>query len=259
MKLQVLLSTMNQKDISIIKDMNINTEAIIINQCDKFNYQETKYKGKKIKLFSLNEIGIGLSRNTAFMRSDADICLFADDDVRYVKDYEKIIVDEFNDNPKADIIFFNLHSKNPNRPEYIAKEFSKVRFYNSLRYGACRIAIRREKLLKSNVSFSLLFGGGAKYSSGEDSLFIYQCIKNGLNAYSSPKNIGTVKQEKSTWFRGYNDKFFHDKGVLYRYLSPKFYHIYVIYYVTKNYRKFGASNSILKVLKMIFKGAKNAK
>lgn len=36
MDLQVLVSTMHQKDYSIIEKMNINSDAIIINQCDRF-------------------------------------------------------------------------------------------------------------------------------------------------------------------------------------------------------------------------------
>ena len=33
-------------------------------------------------------------------------------------------------------------------------------------------AVRRERLQAANITFSLLFGGGAKYSNGEDSLFL---------------------------------------------------------------------------------------
>ena len=36
-KVQVLASVMNQKNQSILKKMNINTDAIIINQIDKTN------------------------------------------------------------------------------------------------------------------------------------------------------------------------------------------------------------------------------
>lgn len=237
--------------------MNIDSDTIIINQCDKFDYQEFSRKGNMIKFLSFKERGIGLSRNTAFMRSDADICLFSDDDVEYIDGYEKIIIDEFNSNPNADIIFFNLPSKNPNRPEYLAKKFSRVRFYNSLRYGAFRIAIRRDKLIKSNISFSLLFGGGAKYSSGEDSLFVHQCIKAGLRAYSSPRVIGSVKQEESTWFNGYNEKFFYDKGALFKYLSPNMYYLLIIQFILRKYQSFKNNKSRLELIKITFNGTKD--
>ena len=65
---------------------------------------------------------------------------------------------------------------------------------------------------------SLLFGGGALYQNGEDSLFIDECIKKGLKVYALPVDIGKETGRPSTWFKGYDDKFFYDRGVLYRHL-----------------------------------------
>ena len=71
MKLQVLVATMHQKDYSLLDKMNIQTDAIVINQCDEYRFEEFEYKGKKIKWYSMKERGIGLSRNTALMRQTA--------------------------------------------------------------------------------------------------------------------------------------------------------------------------------------------
>lgn len=78
--------------------------------------------------------------------------------------------------------------------------------------------MRREKLHASHITFSLLFGGGAKYSNGEDSLFLKDCLKYGLVVYAVPIEIGEECERESTWFQGYNDKFFIDRGVLYHFL-----------------------------------------
>lgn len=72
----------------------------------------------------------------------------------------------------------------------------------------------------NNISFSLLFGGGAKYSSGEDSLFLQECFRAGLHVYCSPIKIADVQQEVSSWFEGYTDKYFFDTGVLAATLLP---------------------------------------
>lgn len=37
----------------------------------------------------------------------------------------------------------------------------RVRWYNYAKYGAARLAVRREALIKSDINFSLRFGGGA--------------------------------------------------------------------------------------------------
>lgn len=68
------------------------------------------------------------------------------------------------------------------------------------------------------MTFSLLFGGGAKYSNGEDSLFLKDCLKYGLKVYAVPIEIGAERERESTWFKGYTDKFFIDRGVLYHFL-----------------------------------------
>ena len=71
---------------------------------------------------------------------------------------------------------------------------------------------------EKNLTYSLYFGGGAKYANGEDSLFISDCLKAGLKVYAIPVEIGEEVPRPSTWFQGYDEKFFHDRGVLYHVL-----------------------------------------
>ena len=255
LKLQVLISTMNQKDFSLLERMNIQTDAIIINQCDKYEVKFFDYKGNKIKWFSLNEKGVGLSRNTALFHADGDILLFADDDVVYNENYEKIILDEFKKNPKAGIIVFNLESLNKNRPEYIVKKNYKLHWYNSLRFGAFRIAVKKNNIIFNNITYSLLFGGGAKYQAGEDNLFIINCIKKRVKGIASSQHIGTVKQEESSWFKGYNEKYYFDRGALFAAMYPKMY-IFLLFLINiKDYKK-NPKIDFLKKYKLSLSGAK---
>ena len=259
MKLQVLVSTMNLKDpIKFAKKMNIKSNAIIINQSDKFNYSKTKLGPNFIETYTLNEKGIGLSRNTALMRAEADICLIADDDVVYGDRYADKVVNAFKENPNSDVILFNLTSLNPNRPEFIIKNKETVRWYRSLRYGAFRIAYRNSSIKKANVAFSRQFGGGTEYSSGEDSIFLHDCIKNKLKVIALPVSLGTVKQEESTWFKGYTDRFFIDKGVLFYSLYPRFGYLVGLQYVIRKYGSFETEHSFMYVLRKVFKGISKA-
>lgn len=206
MKVQVLASIMNEPKNSIeqiIKKMNISSDAIIINQCERNDVEECVVKGKyKAKMLSFQEKGVGLSRNTALMRADADIVIFADNDVVYTDDYVEIVQQEFKKQPNADIIVFQIppveEKKEKNQLE---DKIKRVRLYNCLKYGAVRFAIKRESLVKKNIYFSLLFGGGARFGSGEDSLLIAECIRKGLKAYRSEKILGYLSPNQSTWFR----------------------------------------------------------
>lgn len=221
MKVEVLVSTMFQKNNEILNNMNINTDAIIVNQCNENKIEEFSFKNRRIRLISLNERGVGLSRNTALMRANEEICLFADDDVVYVDEYESLILDAFNKNPKAGVIMFNVPSTNTKRPSPKITKVKKLSIFNSMKYGTFCMAIRKQKIYEANVTFSLLFGGGAKYSAGEDSLFIAECIRKKIGVYTSPHTIGTVSHEESTWFKGYNEKYFIDKGAFFSSLSKK--------------------------------------
>lgn len=44
------------------------------------------YKGNEVIMYTWNERGVGLNRNNLIMRADAEIVLFADDDVIYDED-----------------------------------------------------------------------------------------------------------------------------------------------------------------------------
>lgn len=215
MKVQVLASVMNQSMEQIAKQMNLGSDAVIINQCDRLDYEEMEYKGHNIRFFSFPDRGVGKSRNEAILRADRDICLFSDEDIVYENGYEEMICREFEQNPKADMILFNVEVEEARRTYHIT-ERKKVHWYNCGRYGAVSFAVRRDKLLASRVMFSLLFGGGAKYSNGEDSLFLKEFMDKGYKVYTAPVTIGREQAGESSWFAGYNEKFFYDRGVLYR-------------------------------------------
>lgn len=217
MKVQVLASVMNETLENIVDHMRLDSDAVIINQCEKLEMREKEHKGHRIRFFSFPDRGVGRSRNEAIMRSDQDICLFSDGDIVYEPGYGEAIAAEFERNPRADMILFNIDVEETRRTYHIEKR-SRVHWYNCGRYGAVSFAVRRDSLLRSGVTFSLLFGGGAKYSNGEDSLFLKEFMGKGYRVYTAPVTIGREEAGKSTWFSGYNEKFFTDRGVLYHYL-----------------------------------------
>ena len=205
---------MNQTDYSLLSKMNIQSDAIIVNQCNRNETTEFNYNHHHILWISLKERGVGLSRNTALLRSSADIVLFADEDVVYSDEYEQTIIQAFESHPKISLIAFNLSSLNEKRPEYLVKKDHKLTLLNCLKYGACRIAVKRESVFYRTITFSLLFGGGSLYSAGEDNLFVVQCLRHGLKGMASREFIGLVEQKSSTWFKGYTEKYYYDRGIL---------------------------------------------
>lgn len=215
MTLQTLVSAVNENTKMLAEKMHLETDAIIINQCDTNTYEQYDFNGHTIKCYSFAEIGVGLSRNNALLRATADIILFSDEDIVYEKGYADKILKAFEQHPKADMLLFNMDVEQDRATYHTEQEF-RVHQYNCGRYPTYSFAIRRERLHKENITFSLLFGGGAKYSNGEDSLFIKECISHGMRVYALPITIGKEEKRPSTWFNGYTEKFFFDRGVLYR-------------------------------------------
>lgn len=258
MDIQVLVSTMNQKDYSLLDRMNIQTDAIIINQCDRNEIIEFEHRGNRIIWFSLNERGVGLSRNNALLRATSDICLMADDDMVYVDGYKEIVINAFKKNLKADIIMFNVPIHKINGETLIkVKKNKRVRFYNALKYGTVNLAFKRESILKKNIFFSLLFGGGARYGSGEDSLFITEALKKGLHIYSDTSKIAEINESTSSWFTGFNQKYFYDKGALFAAISKKGAHLLALQFVLRKHRIFKNHIGMKEALKATWKGIKD--
>lgn len=220
MKIQMLVSAVNQDVTALAERMNIRTDAIVINQCGMFDYTEYEYDSHRIQCYSLKERGVGLSRNSALMRAEAEISVFADEDIRYEDGYEERIAAGFEKYKDADMILFNVKVA-PSRRTYWNEKVKRIRWFNYGRYPAYSIAARTDALHRANVSFSLLFGGGARYSNGEDSLFLRDCLKKKLKIVAVTEVIGEEEERESTWFHGYNEKFFKDRGVLYHYLYGK--------------------------------------
>ena len=258
MTIQTLISALHADQEKLIEQMNLQTDAILINQCDQCSYMERIKKSFTIQCYDMKEIGVGLSRNNALLRAKADIILFSDDDIRYADGYGERIVEEFQRHPEADMIFFNLDVCEE-RKTYENKKWKRVRLLGSGRYPTYSLAVRRQPVQKARVTFSLFYGGGAMFSNGEDSLFIKDCLRAGLKAYASDVTIGREEERTSTWFQGYHEKFFYDRGVLYHDLYGKLARIFGFRFVYSKRKIMCKEIPAKKAYQLLLKGIQEQK
>ena len=257
MKLQVLVASMHQNDFSLVDKMNIRTNAIIANQTSQKSFEEKEYEFGIVKMISTKTRGVGLNRNIALLASEADILLFSDDDMYYYDGTLNGVKEAFAQNIRADVIIFSTDiTRDGNIVESRQNKRKRARVWNSMKYGTYSIGIRRKSLIRENLKFNELFGGGCPFSCGEDSLFIKSCLDHGLKVYTDPYVLGTCCKDSSSWFTGYNEKYLYDKGVLYSFLFPRWKQFLAVYYAYRLRKKTGFS--FVKNLKMIKKGIKNA-
>lgn len=259
LKIQVLISTVNQDVETLAEKMKIETSAVIVNQCDRYDYREwSTGAGYMIQGFSMKERGVGLSRNAALLHADADICLFSDEDIVLEKGYQDAVREAYVQHPDADMILFNVRVA-PARRTYWNEQVKRIHWYNYGRYPAYSISGKLDAFRRANAHFSLLFGGGAQYSNGEDSLFLRDCLRAGLRIYAVPVCIGEEIPRESTWFHGFTEKFFTDRGVLYHYLYGKFSRIFSLRFLFKNRREMCAEIPFKKAYRLMKEGIRSQK
>lgn len=257
MELETLVSSVNQDVEALAGKMNLQTKAIIINQCEKNEYCTYYHREREVRCYSFAERGVGLSRNNALLRSSGDIVLFSDEDIVYEDGYDKKILKAFEENPEADMLLFNMEVESERATYHIEKKH-RIFFYNSGRYPTYSFAIRREKLFNANITFSLLFGGGARYSNGEDSLFLMDCLRKKFKIYALPITIGREVPRPSTWFFGYTEKFFYDRGVLYHHLYGKFKYLMAVRFLVAHKNKMCREIQVKEAFRLMKKGMREA-
>lgn len=248
-ELEVLISAMYQKDLSLIENTGINTPVLIINQCDKNDI----YECGNIRCISTTERGLSKSRNMALRESNGKICLICDDDERLSPDYGNLIIDSFNLYKDADVLCFKVKTdkkKYPNRVKNIG-------YIRSLRISSWQIAFRLDSIKKHNIKFDERFGSGTPLGSGEENIFLYDCLKSGLIIKYLPIEIGSVFQEVSQWFKGFDEIYFLNRGTIIRRLMGTYFGLlYCIYFIFTKYRLYKKEISFSKALKSIINGYK---
>lgn len=150
--------------------------------------------------------GSSVNRNILLDMAEAPICLIADDDQIFYADGIKEIINTFNKDPNLSVATFkydNLPEKyrvNPlqqitdiavyekHYPDY---SFPLDKPVKNFFISAIEIAFRLKDIKQSHIRFNEWFGVNAKYHCGEDTIFLYDCLKANLKAIFFPILITT--------------------------------------------------------------------
>ena len=254
MKIQVLITTMNMEEpTSLLHKINVKSSFVIGNQSSIYSNEKIDYHGNTGMVLNRNERGVGRNRNEAIFYSDCDICVLADDDMSFCDNYPDVVQKSFEENPDADVIIFNIDDGDTQRRKNTKKK--RINGLNYLNYGAARLAFRRESVLIHGITFNTLFGGGCKFSCGEDSLFIRECLRKGLKIIALPTTIaGLLDDRESSWFKGYTDKFLFDQGVFLSLAHPYLCRIFSLLLCLKHTEYYKNQSSLWNAIKQYNKG-----
>lgn len=227
-RFEILCVTMHQEDFSKIQKMNIHSDVFFANQANRTAMEELEFDGHHARMITTDTRGVGINRNLTLLYARGEICLFADDDVTYDDDMQARVLAEFDAHPDADIIIFHLDTDS-DRKQIRYSRTRKCSRFGRMPWGAVRVAFRRDAVRRADVWFTTLFGGGSVFPSGEDSMWLAGARKKGLVFYVSKETIGKVSFESTSWFTGYDEKYFFGRGAYYAAVYPKAFWLWALY------------------------------
>jgi hypothetical protein len=194
-KLNILISTYNER-IHNLKQVVLSprddVEYIVTHQytSDLHKPIPDELIRKDITVFQLNNKGVTKSRNNNLKLATGDIGLFSDDDVTYNHRYLDIVINTFRESPDIDVALFKIKTRD-GEPEYknyplIPAKLQRLPFSVS----TIEMAVNLKRIKTSGIRFDERFGAGQELLIGsEESIFVLDCIRHGLNVVTIPEYI----------------------------------------------------------------------
>jgi len=199
---EVLIATMHRTSLAFLEKMFPNHELghlnlLIINQTKPGFECDSDFKN--IRVINSFETGLSKSRNLAIKNAVGDICLIADDDVEYVKDFEEIVKNTHQQRVKTSIIRFKIDTFTGEDYKPYPKVSRNLITRKSIKpTSSIEMTFKRKDIAKNNIEFNTLFGLGGYFASGEEYLFLKDALKQGLEVYFENQSIVKHPLERST-------------------------------------------------------------
>lgn len=146
------------------------------------------------KIISTQTKGLSLNRNIALAHATAPILLVGDDDADYTEDGLKSVINAFRSHLEADIIAFRFDSISTHKTypkTQVALDSPPKGYYIS----SIELAMKRDSV-KGKIWFNENFGIGAMFPSGEEEIFVKDCLNASLKGIFIPETI--VRHDATT-------------------------------------------------------------
>ena len=189
MTIQVLVPCLNKSKEDIVElcdFLNIQTDAIFLNQTGKSAEYELCYQDHQIKVVETEWRGVSRARNELIRRANADIGLFIDDDCVLAPEYPTHILCAYSSLPEADFIRFNTRRDYWNPVGAHTRSHKKASFRDLSSLGMWGLSFKCEKLRRLSVRFNESLGAPNYLYNGEDSVFLYDLCKATDHVYLDP-------------------------------------------------------------------------
>jgi glycosyltransferase involved in cell wall biosynthesis len=194
MKLSILISTIDDginNISSILLQERGDVEYIVSHQYTDLIYCDIPDAliRSDVQVSQISGKGLSRSRNNAIKHATGEIGIIADDDVRYEPEYFDTVIQQYKNN-QFDVICFKI--KTPDgQPVYKSypKECCRIIDFMDYTPSSIEITFRLNEIKSHEIQFDERFGLGAKFTGGEESIFINDCLYEKLKVYFIPEYI----------------------------------------------------------------------
>ncbi|MCB0376437.1 MAG: glycosyltransferase family 2 protein, partial [Sinomicrobium sp.] len=189
---EVLVSTMYRDDLSFLEKMFPGGDfsgfnILIINQTDKNRILHSPFAN--VRVVNAFIFGLSKSRNLALRHAKGEVCLIADDDVRFVPGFQHRITDAYNIYPQASVICFKTITTQGAPYSNYAGGTRALRPGNIKKILSVEVSFKPRDIRDKNIIFNEWFGLGAEFEDSETFFFLSDVIKSRLNAFFYPAFI----------------------------------------------------------------------
>ncbi|MFP9113493.1 glycosyltransferase [Flavobacterium sp. RHBU_3] len=190
---EILVSTMYRDSLVFLEGMFpggsfSDYNILVINQTDAERELVSSYPN--VKVVNSAERGLSNSRNQALQHALGKLCVIADDDVVFRKDFAQKIVNAYNEQPHTALMVFRAEDGNgkayKNYP--VAKHHSLSQLQR-LSVMSIEMVVNLPLVKQAGVEFDRRFGLGSTFTMGEEAVFVNALHKKGLTILAEPEFI----------------------------------------------------------------------
>ncbi len=229
--IEVLITTMHKSVddvLELFSFWNLQTDAIVANQCNEDNEINLVYKEHNILLINSRTRGVSKNRNILLQNLRADLGVFLDDDCTLVDGYSNKILKSMNDFHASFGFFNGFNDKNKLinfKKTGLVKRFSKIS-----NIGGPGIVVSKRNL--GCYRFNEMVGTPNKIYCGEDSLFAYSVFKKKETVLYCDDPVFKVvfDIDNSSYLKEFDEQFFVSKGAINKVIHPLTFRIYRFLY-----------------------------
>ena len=180
--LEIMVSTMNRSNLSflgkMLPNMDLSLYSILIINQTKLN-KDLVSTTEGIRVINSREFGLSKSRNLAIKNAVGDILVIADDDIEYLLDFDKTILQAYKEYHQASLISFQFLDEN----DQFQKNYPKSEGYTTSTkqpLTSMEMTFRRKGIIDKGIRMNENFGLGSTFPSAEEQIFKYSILKENL-------------------------------------------------------------------------------